>query len=211
MSKLIWDAAGQRTYYTGIDRGVLYVGTVVVPWAGLVSVSESPSGGDATPYYLDGQKVLNTPSGEDFDGTIETYAFPLEFAPCAGRIQLAAGFFAGDQPKVPFDFSYRTLVGNDLLGTDYAYRVHVVYNATAKVSDFEHGTITESVSLKSYSADFTTVPIAVPGYRPTAHYVFDSRKTAGNVLAQIETILYGNEVSDPRMPTAEELQALLAS
>jgi hypothetical protein len=210
MSRLIWDSAGEHIYHTGIDRGVLYVGTITVPWSGLVSVSENPSGGEATPYYLDGQKVLNTPSGEDFDGTIETYAFPLEFAPCAGRIQLAAGFFAGDQPKTPFGFSYRTLVGNDVLGSDFAYRVHIVYNATAQIADFEHGTITESVSLKSYSANFTTVPVQVPGYRAASHYIFDSRLLI-NALPRAETILYGDQDNDPRMPTAGELQELLAS
>ena len=53
--KLTWDAIGTRTYETGVQQGVLYVqgtgGTSPngVAWNGLTSVSESPSGAEATP------------------------------------------------------------------------------------------------------------------------------------------------------------------
>ena len=49
-----WDAAGTHFYETGLDHGVLYpvnnsgAYTPGVAWNGLSSVSESPSGAEAT-------------------------------------------------------------------------------------------------------------------------------------------------------------------
>ena len=53
MSKLIWDAVGERTYETGVDHGILFVnedGTYGAGevWNGLSNVTESPSGAEAT-------------------------------------------------------------------------------------------------------------------------------------------------------------------
>ena len=60
MASLVWGESGQRFFETGIDRGVLFpkVGSGV-PWDGIISVSESPTGGDPRPYYYDGFKYLN--------------------------------------------------------------------------------------------------------------------------------------------------------
>ena len=71
MPKLVWDAAGQHLYETGIDQGVLYLqdsnGAYPegVAWNGLTAVTESPSGADATDLYADNIKYLTlifTPS-----------------------------------------------------------------------------------------------------------------------------------------------------
>lgn len=60
MSRLTWSAVGERYYETGVDRGVLYVGDQPgVAWTGLTSVSESPTGGEARAFYIDGVKYLN--------------------------------------------------------------------------------------------------------------------------------------------------------
>jgi hypothetical protein len=66
MARLQWDQVGERVYETGVDHGVLYIPdtapastTQGVVWNGLVSVSESPSGAEATPQYADNIKYLN--------------------------------------------------------------------------------------------------------------------------------------------------------
>ena len=51
MSKLVWDADGERFYETGTDRGVLFpvvagVYSAGVAWNGLTAVTESPSGAE---------------------------------------------------------------------------------------------------------------------------------------------------------------------
>jgi hypothetical protein len=214
MTRVTWDDAGLRLYHTGIDRGMLYVVygvPVAVPWNGLAGVTESPVGGDPTPYYLDGRKILNISSGEDFSATIEAYASPLEFAACAGRLRLSTGLYATGQPKQTFGFAYRTLIGNDSVGTGYAYKIHVIYNATAQIADFAHGTITTRPSPTLRSWNVTTYPVVSSGYRPTSHVVIDSRLVSSAGISGVEAILYGDDTNDARLPTIPELITLLAS
>ena len=62
MTALTWDNVGERLYETGVDHGVLYrVGSdgsyeAGVAWNGLVTVTESPSGAEATATYADNIK-----------------------------------------------------------------------------------------------------------------------------------------------------------
>lgn len=54
MSKLVWDALGERYYETGVSKGVLYVTDDAgaygdgVSWSGLTNVTQTPSGAEAT-------------------------------------------------------------------------------------------------------------------------------------------------------------------
>ena len=65
MSKIVWDQTGDRLYETGVKNGVLYIqnsdGTYPkgVAWNGLTSITESPSGAEATALYADDMKYLN--------------------------------------------------------------------------------------------------------------------------------------------------------
>ena len=64
MSKLVWDAVGERFYETGVKMGVLYPQKngkyeLGVAWNGLTAVTESPSGAESTPLYADDIKYLN--------------------------------------------------------------------------------------------------------------------------------------------------------
>ena len=81
MSKLVWDATGERLFETGVKNGVLYVmegGAYPkgVVWNGLTAVTESPSGAEATPLYADDIKYLNLMSAEEFGATVEAYMYP---------------------------------------------------------------------------------------------------------------------------------------
>jgi hypothetical protein len=187
---------------------MLYIGSNAVPWSGLASVTEAPSGGEPQPYYIDGDKVLNIPSGEDFGATIEAYSAPLEFAPCAGRLYLSEGLYAADQQKQTFGFSYRTLIGNDVQGVSLGYKIHIVYNALAQISDFLHSTMTDGPSVQTRSWDVTTVPVVSAGFRPVAHFVVDTRINTADPVSQLEDILYGSDDDDPRLPTLAELADL---
>ena len=90
MTKLAWDATGERMYETGTKKGVLYLMdesgayTSGVAWNGLTAVTESPSGAEATAIYADDIKYLNLISAEDFAATIEAYMSPKEFDECDG-------------------------------------------------------------------------------------------------------------------------------
>ena len=212
MTRLTWDAQGQRLYHTGIDRGVLYLDEgVVAPWSGLVAVTESPSGGQPTETYLDGQKILNVGGGEDYAATIESLSLPLAAAGCAGWGILQVGLYASHQNKSSFNLSYRTLIGNDLDGTAFGYKIHIVFGATAKNADFVHETTSDKPSAKTYSWGITAVPVSFGIGRPTAHVIFDTRLISPTTIATLEALLYGDVSNDPIMPTTDQIALLLSS
>lgn len=206
MAKLTWGHLGERYFEVGVDRGVLYTRTDPgVAWAGLISVNESPTGGDATPYYQDGIKYQDRGAPEEFSGTIEAYAYPPEFAKCDGTTSLLSGLLATQQYRQPFGFSYRTKVGNDLKGVDYGYKIHIVYNAKATPTERGNSTIKDTPETMTFSWGFTTIPVSIPGLRPTAHLIIDSALTDPTILEAIEALLYGTSNSDPSLPTVQDL------
>ncbi len=211
MTRLSWDAPGERFYEGGVDRGVLFVNNVGVAWPGLVSVAESPNGGEPRPYYIDGYKYLNLASAEEFQGTIEAFSAPAEFARCEGIDASYGGLMITNQPRQPFAFSYRTRVGNDIEGLDHAYKIHLVYNALAAPSEQTHATINESFEAPVRSWSITTLAPKMYGHRPTAHFIIDSRTTPEATLLNIEDILYGNETTDPELPSVSRLMNLFGA
>lgn len=210
MSKLVWSEVGKRFFEIGVDRGVFYpkVGPGVA-WNGLVSVAESASGGEVEPFYHDGVKYVDVMSAEDFQATLEAYSAPIEFAACDGSKQLVPGLFATQQPRKTFGFSYRTRIGNDIDGLDYAYKLHVVYNATAGPSEIELTTFAPGGSPPTRKWTLYTVPQPSSTYKPTAHFVFDSRYMNPMQLEELESFLYGREDREPRLPSQAEILDIL--
>lgn len=211
MSEIKWDKIGERYYETGVDHGVLYLpdanGDYVdgVPWNGLVTVTESPSGAEASPQYADNIKYLNLVSAEDFSGTIEAFYSPKEFDQCDGTATPFAGVSVGQQSRRPFGLSYRNLIGNDLQGTDFGEKIHLVYGALAKPSEKARGTVNDSPEAVTFSWEFTTTPIDVPGLKPSAHIWFDSTEVDEAGFAALKEALYGTAGQDPRLPSPAEV------
>lgn len=217
MSKLVWDAIGERQYETGVKNGVLYVMDAGVygkgvAWNGLTAVTETPSGAEATPLYADDIKYLNLMSNEEFGGTIEAYMYPPEFAACNGEAELVTGVTLGQQPRKAFGFCYRTVLGNDTEENAYGYKLHLVYNAKASVSERAYATINESPEPITFSWEFTTTAVEVAGFKPTSIVTIDSTKVDADKLAALEAILYGSdsaENGDPRLPLPSEIITIL--
>jgi hypothetical protein len=208
MPRLDWVNVGQRFYEAGVDRGVLYIANAPgVAWSGLTAVRESHSGGETKAYFIDGVKYLERQTFEHFQATIEAFTYPEEFDECNGTRQLSNGLFATRQRRRPFGFSYRTRVGNDINGLDHGYKLHIVYNALASPMDQEHTTLSDSIEPFNFSWEITT-KAPVLDFRPTAHFVIDSRKTPQGLLSYVEDILYGTEDNLPRLPDAGELAHL---
>lgn len=209
MSRLTWGVPTERSFETGVDRGVLYVGTSAgIPWNGLVSVSESPAGGEPKPAYIDGYKFRNVASSEEFEATLEAFAAPKAFAPCDGSVSIQNGLIATQQPRRSFGLSYRTKVGNAVDGADYAYKIHLVYNSLASPAQRTNTTLSDSQGLNALSWSLTTLPPPVTGYKPTAHWIIDSRDAPIGILDAFENVLYGTAATAPRMPTVSELIAM---
>lgn len=211
MARLNWDIVGGRFFETGVDQGVLYVGiNPGVAWTGLISVAESPTGGEAKPFYMDGIKYLNLSSAEEFAATITAFSSPPEFGPCDGTVAIQNGLYVTQQPRKPFGISYRTKLGNDVDGSDHAYKIHLVYNALASPADRTNNTTTDSPDPANLSWAITTLPPAITGYKPTSHFVIDSRYAEASILSDLEDILYGNSSMSARLPTVAELIGLFS-
>lgn len=217
MSILVWDQAGQKLYENGVDRGVLFVqsanGTYQsgVAWNGLTAVNQSPSGGDANPLYADNIKYLDLRSAEDFGATVEAYTYPDEFAVCDGSAEIAPGVMAGQQARRSFGFSYRTLIGNDTEGDAHGYKIHIIYNATVSPSEKSYGTVNDSPDAINFSWELTTTPIAVTGFKPTAHIEIDSTKVDSTKLTTLENLLYGTENAEPTLPLPDRLVEIFST
>lgn len=206
MARISWGSQDERRFETGVDRGVLYApGWSGVPWNGLKSVNEEPSGGEPRPFYVDGYKYLNVATAEEYSATLEAFSSPLQFGPCDGTVGIANGLFATQQPRLPFNLAYRTLVGNAVEGTDYGYKIHLVYNALASPSQKSNTSLSGSASPLSLSWKITTTPPKMTGRKPTAHLVVDSTRTHEELVQVIEDILYGTDSAEARMPDVDEL------
>lgn len=207
MSRIGWNAVGSRLYEAGVDRGVLYVdGYPGVPWNGLTSVNETPSGGDVKSYYIDGVKYLAIPSPEEFEGTITAFTYPDEFAPCNGLAEPRSGLFLTHQRRKKFSFSYRTMIGSDLTES-HGYKLHIVYNALASPSERNNQSYSERIDPNDFSWKITCTPPPMANYRPTSHVVLDSRTTDPSVMSVVEDILYGSDTDLSRLPDLDELVA----
>jgi len=223
MAKIVWDKIGERFYETGVKKGVLYPqgpgGTYPkgVAWNGLISVTENPSGAEATPLYADDIKYLNLISAEEFGATIEAYTYPDEFAECDGSAEIAKGVMIGQQSRKPFGLSYVTTLGNDVDGNYYGYKLHIIYGALAAPSEKGYSTINDSPEAITFSWEITTTPVNVTGYKPTAYITIDSTKADPTKLAALEEILYGKDPTtpggtdgvDPRLPLPDEIITLM--
>lgn len=206
MTMLTWNNLGTKYYEIGVDRGVLFIDTNPgVAWSGLISVVEHPTGGDPDPYYMDGVKYLNVAAVEEFAATINAFTYPKAFDVCDGTVENHSGLFITNQPRKSFSFSYRTKVGNDLAGSEFAYKIHIVYNALAAPTQSSYETLGESINVSQFSWDITTRPPLMPGYKPTAHIVIDSRYTNPGTVAAVEAIIYGSDAHVARLPTLAEL------
>lgn len=215
MSKLIWDKTGERLYETGVQKGVLYTQIenmwTGVAWNGLTAVTESPSGAEASPLYADDIKYLNLMSAEEFGGTIEAYMYPDEFKPCVGESEVAGGVTIGQQARKAFGFCYRTALGNDTDGTEHGYKLHIIYNALASVSEKAYATINDSPEAITFSWEFSTTPVEVEGFKPTSIVTIDSTKVDKTKLEALEAKLYGGESEEATLPMPNEIAQMFAA
>lgn len=218
MTRVVWNKPGEKYFEAGVDRGVLYprIGQGV-PWNGLVSIAENNSGGELESLYFDGMKYLDLVAVEEFQATIEAYGAPEAFNASDGIKTLSPGLYATQQPRKTFGLSYRTLLGNDLLGQEYGYKLHIVYNCTATPASRTHKTLAGNVSADTRSWGIYTVPPPANTFRPTAHLVVDSTKVNPYLMENLETVLYGRDETaelpaiEASLPTVAEIILILSN
>ena len=214
--RLVWDDDSKRFYETGCDRGVFYPKTGTTygtgeAWDGLISVTKSPSGAEATPLWANNRKYGNLYSAEEFGFSMECYTYPEGFNACLGVKEIADGVYVSQQAHVPFGMAYRNFVGNDAEGTKADYIITLIYGATAGPAEETDTTINDSPEAKTMSFECTTDPVAIEGCDPSAKLEIDSRKVDAAKLKQLEDILYGSETAAARLPMPDEVAELIGT
>ena len=222
--QIVWDKTSERLYRTGVDRVVLFPQTAGgiygegVGWNGVTKISESPDGGDATAIYANNNLYLNLVAKENFKGSITAYTYPKEWEACDGSASVLSsgsgangvkGLRVTGQQRKPFGLAYRTLIGNDTAGIEHGYEIHLVYNATAGVSSQDYQTVNDSPEALELSWDFSTLPIDVPGAKPSSHLVISSLTADPTNLKALETKLYGTDSANPSLPSPQEVITIL--
>jgi hypothetical protein len=212
---LQWDQVGERLYETGVDRGVLYIPdvsgvyTMGYAWNGLTTVTESPSGAESNKQFADNIAYLNLQSAEEFGGTIEAFTYPDEFGQCDGTVAPEPGVLVGQQGRKSFGLCYRTLLGNDIEGTEHGYKLHLLYGCLASPSEKAYATINDSPEAITFSWEIACTPAPVTGMKPTAVIIVDSTEVDATALSDLEDLLYGAAAA-AKLPTPDEVIALFA-
>ena len=215
MAKLVFDELGKRFYETGVSNAVLYPqaddGTYPkgVAWNGITAANESPSGAESNDQYADNILYLSLTGAEKFEGTIEAFSSPAEFDECDGMKELSKGLTVSQQTRKPFGFAYKSILGNDIKGNDYGYKLHIWYGCKAAPSERSHSTVNDSPEPQNPSWSISSTPVVVPGAKPSSVLTFNSTTTPAEKLKKIEDILYGTDEADARLPLPKEIIELL--
>lgn len=242
MAVLTWDADGERLFETGVDHAVLYLMDSSgnygdgIAWNGITGITESPEGADANDIYADNIKYLSLISKEDWKGTIKAYTFPKEFNECMGNYGIGtAGStmgvkgFIGQQTRRKFALSWRSLLGNDVLGDKFAYKIHIAWGLSAAPSEMDHATQNDSPEAQEFSWEISSIPpqasqkIYVGGDTETANeksiqpcaHVFVASKIVipgeaqpydnSTFIGKLENVLYGTVSTTATVPKLDQL------
>ena len=214
---LSWNAAADKKFESGLDRGVLYVASAGayptgVAWEGLINVTEKPSGAEVTDLWANNAKYAQLISVETFDISIEAYTYPDEFLACLGIIPdvTDGGVLLHQQARSTFAICYRTYLGSDALGQTANYKIHIVYGLVAQPSEIARSTINDSPEASTFTFEAKSTPVAVTGMDPLSKITIDESVLSASNLTALEETIYGDDVpTTPSLPLPDALLALL--
>lgn len=205
MPVLVWDKAGDRTFESGLDKGVLYLpdGSGVA-WNGLTAVIENFNK-ETTSVYYDGRKINELVSLGEFSANMKAITYPDEFITLEGFGEAKPGFYLNNQATQTFGLCYRTQVGNDMEGAEAGYKIHILYNVVASPKEKTYATFSADPNLIEFEWDIFAIPEDIEGFSPTAHLIIDSLEIDDVLLQEIEDMLYGNSNADASLVPIEDL------
>lgn len=200
---LTWDATTERYFHHGVDRGVIYLPAPVV-WNGLISVDEM-GGGNSDITYRDGKVIFADVDPSDFEAVVSAFFFPDALSPCLGIVEAADHFYVDNQKPKRFDLSYRSLIGSGTAGDMFGYQIHLIYNCLASIGRRVRKTLSDTPDPMTFDFGIVCTPVKMTGFRPSAHYIIDTRGMLPAQLVDLENLLYGVGVTAGRMPTPNEM------
>ena len=192
--RIIWNEEMVRRFYSGVDRGMLYIPEVAgIPWNGILEVVGSSPDSVMTQIFQDGQKLKVRRRELNYECSLKVYTYPEEFEP-----------YSGYNPSLlrPFSFSYRVMTG------ETSYQIHLVYNVVAIPDDVVFSSLSDSIDPTVFSWKFSTRPIKLSGRASSSHLILDSEIIHPWTLSAIEDQLYGAEGIIPHMPTPSEIEQI---
>lgn len=212
MTRLVWDAVGERRFETGIDRGVVYwtrPGFIqpAVVWNGLISVDEQTAY-EVKPFYQNGVKFLDALVLDDFSAVVTAYTYPDEIDYLSGVKQFDHGLWFGQQKPRTFSMSYRTMVGDDTSPGDEHFRLHLLYNLRALPDARSYASKGDTPEATTFKWTVVSRPNLTSGYRAISHVIIDSKDTDPELMTLIEESVYGTESLPPVMPAIDILMGM---
>lgn len=228
MAKFVWDESGKHLFETGVDHGILYVNKTDtsttydkwtgVVWNGLTGVTESPSGAEDTTLWADNIKYLTLTSAEEFGGSLTCYTYPDEWKLCDGAavIDDTTNFAVYQQARKRFCLGYRTKVGNDVDGSNFKYKHHIIYNASATPSERAYSTVNDSPEAIEFSYELSSTPVEVgtlgtKTYAPTSLVTFESNYNESLNDAKLKSVLELIEDDTKPCPTPKAIYDILGA
>lgn len=215
MSRLTWDSLSERYFETGTRQAVLFLqnedGTYAhgVSWNGLVSCSETFEEGEAIHVYATDAPYTDIYEIETFGFKIEAYTYPREFEECNGFVR-DGDLLIPSQEKRRFAFCYKTIFGNDTKGTDYDYRIHIVYDCHVNPIEREYKTLNNSLDILLHSWDIDAQPINYSDYRPFPMIIIDYNSSNDGVLINEldQDLIFGENAIRVRTSTSLGIKVL---
>jgi hypothetical protein len=212
-----WNAAADKMFESGLDRGVLFVQSagaypLGVAWEGLINVTEKPSGAEITDLWANNAKYSQLVSVETFDCSIEAYTFPNAFLACLGmeKDTTDPGVIFSQQQRVPFGLAWRSYLGSDADGQQANYKIHIAYGLIAQPAEVAHATINDSPEAATFSFEAKSTPAIYAGGSPVSKITLDESVLTPTNLAAIEDALYGTDPTPVAyLPLPDALVALL--
>lgn len=210
MAKLVFDEIEKRTGRFGLDNGVVFIRDKAYPWNGLIDISESTSPLDMGYIYLDGQRINLTKTPGALSYSISAYTYPSELDVCLGRASNRYGLVVEEQNYDPCHIVWKSYIldaaGNQFTIFNILYNVHLSFRDT-----FSNKTKTTVTELETIDFVAYTLPIDIPGYKPTSRVSIDSRIGGEQVAEVMESMLYGTSTTDPYLPNGSDIVRVLTA
>lgn len=228
MAKLQWDVDGGRLYETGVSNAVLFIKKATrldsdisayetgIAWSGITQIDEKPAGADANKLYADNLVYLNIRGTETFSATVQAYMYPDEWMECDGSKNVGGAVF-GQQARKAFGIAFRTRLGNDTEFDEYSEKLHLIYNATASVSERSYQTVNESPEAITFSWDMETTSVKfqseaaiAAGLRPVSCITIE-KKNAGSNWDTLINMIEGTDSTAPYLPDPDKVYELFSA
>ena len=164
---------------------------------------------DITDLWDNNVKYAQLLSADIFDGSLEAYTYPPEFAVCLGIESAIAGMLISQQARLSFGLSYRTWKGSEAAGGQAEYQLHVIYGCIAQPSEVARATINDSPEATSFSWEFKTTPADMTGELPVSKITIDSADLTVPEMQAVKDALWGVDTpTDAYLPLPDALLTL---